>query len=71
MSNDIKKADFSRLPNWIKSRIKEFGVINSEEWIHVKIPALNNQSVIEILRLKNGEELLHDYFARLKGKFSK
>ena len=71
MNNDIKKADFSKLPDWVKFTIKEFGVINPEGWIHVAIPSLDNKSVIEILKLKNGEDLLRDYFEKLKSTFLK
>jgi len=69
MHNGIVVTEFSKLPNWIKVRIKEIGVPDSENWIKQNIPALNNLSVIEVLNNPNGEKILQDYLLKVAGKF--
>jgi len=62
-------AEFCRLPNWLQLKINELAVRDPEAWIKRKIPALGDKSVIEIMILPNGEEILKSYFAKVLGRF--
>lgn len=69
MSDEISQSPLSRVPHWVRLKITELGISCPEIWIHQKIPALSNQAVVETLKHPDGEARLHEYFARIGGRF--
>ena len=70
MSNALTTGDFSRLPHWIQSKVKELGVPETytETFVRDRIPALGHRSIIEISTMPEGEALLRKYFSRAMGR---
>lgn len=58
MNNLIPKrySKFEDLPNQIKAEIKRFGPRDIDSFIHYKMKAMNNKSMIDILNENNEEK---------------
>jgi hypothetical protein len=69
VGNEIDQSPLFRLPHWVRLRIAELGISSPEIWIQQKIPALNDQSVLETLKHYDDDTLLREYFAKVRGKF--
>ncbi len=49
-------AHFEDIPNALRQRILKLGLKDIEKWIHSKLPALDQRSIMEILNVPGGEE---------------
>ena len=61
---------FNDLPEWATSRIQKFRPNDAEIWIHDPVPALDNQSFLEVMNQgEDGANQLRMYLDDLMGKF--
>jgi hypothetical protein len=72
MSNieKFKYKVLSDLPQWMRGRISGYELTDSSQWVHKKIPALGNRSIIEVMNGEpNGEGMIRDFMDRIGGEF--
>jgi hypothetical protein len=61
---------FDDLPKWAASRIRRFRPDDAEEWIFKRVPALDNQSFIEVMNQgEKGAFQARQYLNNVIGKF--
>lgn len=67
---DMKYESFDELPKWAKDAIVKIHPNDFEQWIYTRVPALDNQSVIDVINdSENGTAKLKKYFQQVEGKF--
>lgn len=61
---------FPDLPEWAKSRIHLIAPKDAETWIYEPVPALDNQSFIDLMNQgEDGRNTLRRYLNTVMGKF--
>ena len=67
---DKRFHTFDDLPEWAKSRVKRFRPNDASNWIFEPVPALGNQSFIEVMNQGDeGLDRIKRYLNDLMGKF--
>jgi len=67
----MKYKNLSDIPNHIKKKIEELGQPDLENWVKKPIPALENQSILDVLNQEDGENKVFQYLKRAEGYFSR
>lgn len=68
--NDLARTQFSQLPKWVQTTIKELAITDDvENWIQKPIPALDHRSIVQTISVPDGEMILRNYFGQVIGHF--
>ncbi len=60
---------FAELPEGLQKRVSKITHPDEAEWVHKKVPALDNQSFLECLNGNDGYARVSAYLTKVEGYF--
>jgi hypothetical protein len=69
VEHEPRRLELSDLPPHLIELVRAVGQPDPEAWVHMPIPALNGDTVMQVHAIPGGDERLRDFLRRAKSKF--